>query len=125
MRDLFMNSLKPHKYTEGATEITFDSGIILNIADIMFSPEIIPANTEKRLFNRGTLRSTYSFWRSDDFALNVQEPPFISLAKLKGSVNGFQLYSWYLKKAPGHLNGGLKTPEGYTLQATKHGRYCD
>ncbi|KAF2685030.1 hypothetical protein K458DRAFT_387922 [Lentithecium fluviatile CBS 122367] len=76
-----MNSLKPHKYVKGATEITFDSGVVLNVADILFSPEIVPANTQKLLFDGGTLRSTYSFWKSADSALRVLEPPFISLTK--------------------------------------------
>jgi hypothetical protein len=88
-RDLFMNSLKPHKYIEGATEITFHSGIILNVADVLFSPEIVPANTQKLMFDRGTLRSTYSFWKSADFALRVLEPPFISLTKSKFSDEWF------------------------------------
>jgi len=89
LRDLFMNSLRPHKYVEGATEITFDSGIILNVADILFCPEIVPANTQKLLFDGGTLRSTYSFWKSADFALKVLEPPFISLTKSKISDEWF------------------------------------
>lgn len=90
LRDLFINSLRPHKPIEdGATEITFDSGIILNVADILFSPEIVPANTEKLLFNGGTLRSTYSFWKSADFELKVLEPPFISLTKSRISDEWF------------------------------------
>lgn len=89
LRDLFMNSLRPHKYVEGATEITFDSGIILNVADILFSPEIVPTNTQKLLFNGGTLHSTYSFWKSADFELKVLEPPFISLTKSRISDEWF------------------------------------
>jgi len=53
LRDLFFSSLRPYRYIRGALEITFDSGIILNIADILFSPKIVPADIEKLLFNRG------------------------------------------------------------------------
>lgn len=97
-------------------EITFDSGIILNVADILFCPEIIPANTQKLLFDGGALRSTYSFWKSADFALKVLEPPFISLTKSKIS-DEWLLDSWCLRIDPRHLNGGLKTPKNYTRQA--------
>ena len=41
-RDLFFSCLKPHKPIEGTAEILFDSGIILNIADILNCPELIP-----------------------------------------------------------------------------------
>jgi hypothetical protein len=89
LRDLFLKSLRPHKYVEGATEITFDSGIILNVADILFSPEIVPVNTEKLIFNKGTVCSTYSYWKSTDFELKVLELPFISLTKSKISDEWF------------------------------------
>ncbi|XTI94256.1 hypothetical protein V2W45_1473473 [Cenococcum geophilum] len=63
LRDLFFSSLRPYRYIEGALEITFNSGIILNIADVLFSPKIIPTDTEKLLFN------------------GVLKPPFISLTR--------------------------------------------
>lgn len=89
LRDLFINSLRRHKYIESDTEITLDSGIISNVADILFSPEIIPANTEKLQFNGGTLRSTYSFWKIVGFELQLLEPPFISLTKSRISDEWF------------------------------------
>jgi hypothetical protein len=61
LRDLFFSSLRPYRYIKGALEITFDSGIILNVADILFSPKIVPIDIEKLLFNRGKLYSNYSF----------------------------------------------------------------
>ena len=61
LRDLFFSSLRPHRYIEGASEITFDSGIILNVADVLFSSKIVPIDTEKLLFNGGKLYSNYSF----------------------------------------------------------------
>lgn len=63
--------------------------MILNVADVLFSPKIVPANTQKLLFDEGTLRSTYPFWKSADFALRVLEPPFISLTKSKISDEWF------------------------------------
>ena len=61
LKDLFFSSLKPHRYIKGASEITFNSRIILNVADILFSPKIVPADTEKLLFNRGKLHLNYLF----------------------------------------------------------------
>ena len=61
LRDLFFSSLKLHRYIEGALEIIFNSRIILNIANILFSPEIVPTDTKKLLFTRGKLRSNYLF----------------------------------------------------------------
>jgi hypothetical protein len=46
-------------YIKGATEITFNSEIILNVANILFSLKIVSVNIEKLLFNEGTLSSTY------------------------------------------------------------------
>jgi hypothetical protein len=62
-------------------EITFNSRIILNIADVLFSPKIIPIDIEKLLFNRGKLCLNYSFWKSTDFGFKVLKLPFISLTK--------------------------------------------
>ena len=61
LRDLFFSSLRPHRYIKGALEITFDSRIILNVADILFFPKIVPIDTEKLLFNGGKLYLNYSF----------------------------------------------------------------
>jgi hypothetical protein len=61
LRDLFFSSLRPHRYIKGALEITFNSRIILNVANILFSPKIVPIDIEKLLFNRGKLRLNYSF----------------------------------------------------------------
>jgi len=61
LRDLFFSSLRPHRYIRGALEIIFDSGIILNIANVLFFPKIVPIDIEKLLFNRGKLYSNYSF----------------------------------------------------------------
>jgi len=83
LRDLFFSSLRLHKYIKGALEITFDNGIILNVANILFSFEIVPIDTKKLLFNRGKLYSNYSFWKSIDFGFKVLKPSFISLIRLR------------------------------------------
>lgn len=44
-KDLFFSSLKSHKYVESTAEIMFDSGITLNIADVLCCPELIPVDT--------------------------------------------------------------------------------
>ena len=64
-------------------EIIFNSGIILNVADMLFSPEIVPADTEKLLFNGGKLCLNYLFWKSTDFGFKVLKPPFILLTRLR------------------------------------------
>jgi len=61
LKDLFINSLKPHKYINNIIKIMFDNGITLNIVNILFSPKIVPANIKKLLFNGGTLYLIYSF----------------------------------------------------------------
>ena len=61
LKDFFFSFLRLHRYIEGALKITFNSGIILNIADVLFSPKIVPADIEKLLFNRGKLCSNYLF----------------------------------------------------------------
>ena len=81
LRDLFFSSLRPYRYIKGALEITFDSRIILNVADVLFSPKIVPTDTEKLLFNRGKLYLNYSFWKSTNFKFKVLKPPFISLTR--------------------------------------------
>ncbi len=43
-KDLFFSCLKPHKPAKGRGEIVFDSGIVLNIADILNCPEVIPGS---------------------------------------------------------------------------------
>ena len=61
LRDLFFSSLRPYRYIGGASEIIFDSRIILNVADILFSLKIVPIDIEKLLFNGGKLCLNYSF----------------------------------------------------------------
>ena len=61
IKDLFFSSLKSHKYVESTAEIMFNSGITLNIADILYCPELIPVDTQKLLYKGGKLYSTYSF----------------------------------------------------------------
>ena len=87
LKDLFFTSLQPYKYTKGTNKITFNSGIILNISDIIFSPEIVPIKIEKLLFSRGIFYSTYLFQRCLNLGLRVLEPPFILLTKLRNLDN--------------------------------------
>ena len=61
LRDLFFSSLRPYRYIRGALEIIFNSRIILNVADVLFFPKIVPINIKKLLFNRGKLCSNYLF----------------------------------------------------------------
>lgn len=84
-KDLFFGSLQPHTHVEGADEITFDSGIVLNIADIIFCPEIVPAKREKLISEKGIFYSTYSFWKDSKSEIKVLEPPLIWLTKSRNS----------------------------------------
>ena len=61
LRDFFFSSLRLYRYIKGALEIIFDSGIILNITDVLFSPKIVPVDMEKLLFNGGKLYLNYLF----------------------------------------------------------------
>ena len=81
LKDLFFSSLRLYKYIKGALEITFNSGIILNVANVLFFFKIIPTNTKKLLFNGGKLRSNYSFQKSTNFKFKVLKPPFILLTR--------------------------------------------
>lgn len=42
--NLFFSCLKPYKHDEGTYKILFNSGIILNISDILNCPELIPVD---------------------------------------------------------------------------------
>ena len=61
LRDLFFSSLRLYRYIRGALEIIFDSRIILNITNVLFSPKIVPIDIEKLLFNGGKLYLNYLF----------------------------------------------------------------
>ena len=61
LRDLFFSSLRLYRYVKGTLEIIFNSKIILNVANILFSLKIVSIDTEKLLFNRGKLYLNYSF----------------------------------------------------------------
>ena len=61
LKDLFFSSLRLYKYIKGALEIIFNSKIILNVINVLFSPKIVPADIEKLLFNGGKLCLNYSF----------------------------------------------------------------
>ena len=80
-KDLFLGSLKSHKYVEGTGEIIFEGGIILNVADILDCPELIPVDIQKLLYDGDIFRSTYSFWKDIDSAPRVIERPFLTLTK--------------------------------------------
>ena len=87
LKDIFFNSLQPYKYNKGTNKINFNSGIILNITNILFSPEIIPIKIEKLLLSRGILYSTYLFQKCLNLRFRVLELLFISLIKLRNSDN--------------------------------------
>jgi len=94
-KDLFFSSLKPHTYVEGSAEIMFDSGITLNIADILYCPELIPVNVEKLLCDGGKLCSTYLLWRDVDCGLKAPEPS--SLVLTKSRIPGDDTCFWIIK----------------------------
>jgi hypothetical protein len=60
-KDLFFSYLKPYKYVEGIYEILFDSGIILNISDILNYLELILVDIKQLLYDGDKLSLTYSF----------------------------------------------------------------
>jgi hypothetical protein len=81
LKDLFFSLLRPYRYIKGALDIIFNNKIILNIADILFFSKIVPADTEKLLFNRGKLHLNYLFWKSTNFRFKVLELLFILLTR--------------------------------------------
>jgi hypothetical protein len=94
-KDLFFSCLKPHKLVEGTDEILFDSGIILNISDILDCPELIPVDIKQLLYDRDRLGSTYSFWGDVDGALRRLEPASLTLTKSR--IPGDEEHFWILK----------------------------
>ena len=88
-KDLFFSSLKSHTHAEGTDEIIFDSGIVLNIADIILCPEIMLAKREALISGKGTFYSAYSFWKNSELGIKVLEPPFIWLTKSRNSDEWF------------------------------------
>ena len=46
-RDLFLESLQPHRFHEESLEIEFESGMVLNVANVYRDPEIIPVRPDK------------------------------------------------------------------------------
>ena len=93
-QDLFFSSLKQYTYV-GTAEIMFDSGITLNIADILYCPELIPVDVQKLLCNGGELCSTYSPWRDADCGLKVLKQS--SLVLTKSRIPGDDTCFWILK----------------------------
>lgn len=89
LKDLFFSSLQSHTHAEGADEITLDSGIVLNIADIIFCPEIMPAKREMLISEKGIFYATYSFWKDSESGIKVLEPPLIWLTKSRNSDEWF------------------------------------
>ncbi len=94
-KDLFFSCLKPYKLVEGIDEILFDSGIILNISDILDCPELILVDIKQLLYDRDRLGLTYSFWGDVDGALRRLEPA--SLILTKSRIPGDEEYFWILK----------------------------
>lgn len=80
-RDLFFSCLKPHKPIKGTEEILFDSGIILNIANILNCPELIPVDIHQLLYDGDKFGATYSFWRGVDDTPRRLEPPSLGLTE--------------------------------------------
>ena len=50
-KDMFLESLKPHKFHKEALEVEFETGMTLNIANVYEDPEIIPLRPN-RIFSR-------------------------------------------------------------------------
>ena len=94
-KDVFNSCLKPHKLVEGTDEILFDSGIILNISDILNCPELIPVDIKQLLYDGDKLGSTYSFWRDVGGAPRRLEPP--SLILTQSRIPGDEEQFWILK----------------------------
>jgi hypothetical protein len=94
-KDLFFSCLKPYKPIKGTGEIIFDDGVILNIADILNCPEVIPVDVQRLLYDGDELGSTYSFWKDVDNAPKLIEPP--SLVLTKSRIPGDEQYFWALK----------------------------
>ncbi|KAH8726660.1 hypothetical protein GQ44DRAFT_725858 [Phaeosphaeriaceae sp. PMI808] len=92
---LFFSCLMPHKSVEGTDEILFDSGIILNISDILACPELIPADIQQLLYDGDRLGSTYSFWKGVDDAPRRLESPSLTLTKSR--IPGDEQHFWILK----------------------------
>jgi hypothetical protein len=112
-KDLFFSCLKPHKPVEGTGEIIFDNGIILNIADILNCPELIPVDIQQLLYDGHKLGSTYSFWKDVDNAPKLIEPP--SLVLTKSRIPGDEQYFWVLKLIFEGSRSGLR----YCLRTRK------
>lgn len=94
-KGLFFSCLKPHKPVKGTDEILFDSGIILNISDILNCPELIPVDIQQLLYDGDRLGSTYSFWKDVDDAPRRLESPSLTLTKSR--IPGDEEHFWILK----------------------------
>lgn len=105
-KDLFFSCLKPHKHVEGTYEILFDSGIILNISDILNCPELIPVDIKQLLYDGDKLSSTYSFWRDVDGAPRRLESASLTLTKSR--IPGDEEHFWILKLKSNDGPSGLE-----------------
>jgi len=65
-KDVFLRSLRPHSFDKGIMEVTFASGLTLNIDDIYWDHEIIRAKL-KRIFSyrHRQLQTTYLYWHDN------------------------------------------------------------
>ena len=63
-KDMFLESLKPHKFHREALEVEFESGMTLNVANVYDDPKIIPVRPN-RIFSRpeGGLDTAIMWWQ--------------------------------------------------------------
>ncbi|KAJ9634202.1 hypothetical protein H2201_009029 [Coniosporium apollinis] len=77
-RELFFECLQPGSYNKATKEFEFESGIILNVEDVIWSPETYSIDPKKLVtYRKKQLESTYSFWRDSRFKFRTLRYPDI------------------------------------------------
>jgi hypothetical protein len=89
--DLFFESLRPYRQTDNNAEIFLDSGIILNIADIISNPEAIPVDAYNLLYSEGHLQTQYLFLNDTNSNLQTNNN---SLSHVRSKIPGSKEWLW-------------------------------
>jgi len=76
-KDIFLQSLQKHTFNNTTNEISFDSGITLNVTQVLTGCEVITMANLRLLFNRKKLRTVYYFWSDNETKLTKIKRPNI------------------------------------------------
>ena len=74
-REIFFESLRPHTFYKESGEVVFNSGLVLNVANVYSDPEVIPVRLDKVFsYRHKRLRTAYLYWQDSEPILRILKP---------------------------------------------------